>query len=543
MREYPATYQDKRGTEEIIIKSDGSDMYFTLRGIDFEGTDFEMLTAEEIDDSKFDYEMFADGSGDITNFKLTITIPTQFYNSLSNQTFTESLVAHIEVGETTAIDGLDSEISCLKLTTSFGEFTVEKKLEWMEDALIALQDQLPPNIYLKTCLSCKYSNYSPYGNGMFGNIYCFKKIKEALKKVQQKHDLLHLWTAELVQEGKIFSVQETFDCPEHRLPTEGDWYYKSWRKLISKNEEMELAENSLFYKEMNTLLRNQFSAIKQAIHPRYEQLLKERQFYHALPIICRFEYSSYGGNRQWRLELDFDEYQWSNETVKPHFLNALVYLSIGKELIYFKYQLCSSFNDELFPMEEEKIEIQKLNDTDFVTEKINEVQQFLNSLPKRFIQEIEKIDFDDLEFLEDMEELYQVINLHKRNDTKEFHARTQLFLLDAIALMSMHINDYEKIILEYARKMYTKEIPFCMNTLKSFRIIIAKKRLSEVNNKEERVHVLQAMNGFLTPFEEYNKNDKIERPYELEYKIDDLMQAGLEWKQLIPLLKEHFPEI
>ncbi|MFD2562863.1 DUF6304 family protein [Aquimarina rubra] len=543
MREYPATYQDKRGTEEIIIKSDGSDMYFTLRGIDFEGTDFEMLTAEEIDDSKFDYEMFADGSGDVTNFKLTITIPTQFYNSLSNQIFTENLVAHIEVGETTTIDGLDSELTSLLLTTSFGEFKVEKKLEWMEDALIALQDQLPPNIYLKTCLSCKYSNYHPVGNGMFGGLCCFKNYKAELRQMNDKHDLMNLWTEESVKNESLFFVQETFDCPEHRLPTEDDWYYKSWTKLIAKNKEIELVENTLFYKEINTLLRNQFSAIKQTIHHRYEQVLKERQFYHALPIICRFEYATWGGNRQWRLELDFDEYQWSNETVKPHFLNALVYLSIGKELIYFKYQLCSSFNDELLPMEEEKIEIQKLNDTDFVTEKIEEVQQFLDCLPKRFIKEIEEIDFDDLEFLEEMEELYQVINLHKLNDTKEFHARTQLFLLDAIALMSMHIKDYEKIILEYARKMYTKEIPFCMNTLKSFRIIIAKKRLSEVNNKEERVHVLNAMNGFLTPFEEYNENDKIERPYELEYKIDYLVQAGLEWKQLIPLLKEHFPEI
>lgn len=58
MREYVATYKDKRGTEMIRIKSDGSDMFFTLREIDFEGSDFEMLTASEIDNTKFDYEMF-----------------------------------------------------------------------------------------------------------------------------------------------------------------------------------------------------------------------------------------------------------------------------------------------------------------------------------------------------------------------------------------------------------------------------------------------------------------------------------------------------
>ena len=161
MRKYTATYKDKRGTEEMIIKSDGEDLFFTLREIDFEGSDFEMLTASAIDNTKFDYEMFQDGSGDVTNFKLTVTIPIQLYNVESSQSFFENLIAYIEVGETTTIEGLDSEISCLTLTTSFGEYIGEKKLVWMEDALIALQNQLPANIYLKTCLSCKYSNYSP----------------------------------------------------------------------------------------------------------------------------------------------------------------------------------------------------------------------------------------------------------------------------------------------------------------------------------------------------------------------------------------------
>ncbi len=232
MRKYIATYQDKRGTETVEIKSDGSEMFFTLRNIDFDGPDFDQLTASEIDNSKFDYEMFQDGSGDITNFKLILTIPIQLFNSETDTIFIENLTARIEVGETTTIKGLDHELSCLTLNASFGEFKIEKKLEWIEDALIGLQNQLPENIYLKTCLSCKYSNYSPYGNGMFGNIYCFKKLKKELKQVKQKHDLLNLWTAEAVEKGDVFSVQETFDCPEHQLPIKTDWYYKDWRKTI-----------------------------------------------------------------------------------------------------------------------------------------------------------------------------------------------------------------------------------------------------------------------------------------------------------------------
>jgi len=153
MRNYTTTYQDKRGTEDIIIKSDGSELYTTIRGIELYGPDFDQLTADKIDNTKFDYSIFADGSGDVTNFKISIVIPIQFYNSLSNQTFTENLTANIVVGEYTTIQGLDHELTGLKLSTSFGEFKVEKRLEWMEDALIALQKQLPENIYLKTCLT------------------------------------------------------------------------------------------------------------------------------------------------------------------------------------------------------------------------------------------------------------------------------------------------------------------------------------------------------------------------------------------------------
>ncbi|NQY31367.1 MAG: hypothetical protein HRT69_18115, partial [Flavobacteriaceae bacterium] len=390
--------------ESIHIKSDGSTMYLTLRGIDFEGHDFEALTGE-IDDTKFEYEIFKGYTlKHLSNFKLTVTIPILLYNSLSNQTLTENLTVAIEVGETVKIMGLDSEITNLKLSSCFGEFVVEKKLEWMEDALIALQNKLPENIYLKTCLSCKYSNYSPFGNGMFGSIYCFKNIKEAFKKVNSKFDLLDLWTAEAVEKGDVFSVQETFTCAEHQLPTVNDWYYKDWNKPILIEEDMEILESTLFYKTINALLRNQFPVIKQNINTKYEQVLKEKQFQYLLPLICKFEYSSWGGNRQWRIELDFDDYQWSNKTVKPHFLNALVYLEIGKEVIYFKCQLCSSFNDELQLMDTVKISHQKLNDTNFVADKIKEIELFLKDLPKRFIKEIEKVNFKELEFLEDEDE-------------------------------------------------------------------------------------------------------------------------------------------
>lgn len=232
MKIYTATYQDKRGAEEVIFKSNGSELYTTIRGVNFSGGDFEQLTADKIDETLFDYEMFADGSGDITNFQLKITFPIQLYNSLTNQVSTENLKALIVVGEYTTIEGLDHELNGLILTTSFGEFVVQKKLEWMEDALIMLQNQLPKHIYIKTCLSCKFSNYHPVGNGMFGSMCCFKNFKNELEQVSSKYDLMDLWTDERIKNQSLFFVQETFYCDEHQLLTENDWVYKSWTKTL-----------------------------------------------------------------------------------------------------------------------------------------------------------------------------------------------------------------------------------------------------------------------------------------------------------------------
>jgi len=47
-----------------------------------------------------------------------------------------------------------------------------------------------------------------------------------------KQDLMELWTEEVVKSKKLFSVQETFNCSEHELPTKDDWFYKDWNKFI-----------------------------------------------------------------------------------------------------------------------------------------------------------------------------------------------------------------------------------------------------------------------------------------------------------------------
>ncbi len=225
MRKYPIRYIDKFGIEETEIISDGSTMHLILRGIEFKGSNFEALEGN-VDKSKFQYEMYQDGSGDLTNFRLEITFPVKIYHE--NKIVTEKIKFNIEVGEDLEIKGLESIVNSVELDSSFGIFKSNKKVEWFEDAIIEIQNMLPDKVQIKTCLSCKYSNYHPIGNGMYGSLYCFNKIKSKLSAINDKFDLMDLWTNEAVENKEIFNVQETFDCPNHQFITKHDWTYKDW---------------------------------------------------------------------------------------------------------------------------------------------------------------------------------------------------------------------------------------------------------------------------------------------------------------------------
>ena len=114
----------------------------------------------------------------------------------------------------------------IKLETN--SISTSKRFGYFEDAIIDIQNQLPNDEKIKCCLSCKLSHYNPYGNGMFGYLFCFKKIKEKTNQIEDKDSLFDVW--ELAdKKGKVFSVQEIHLCEEHEFITDKDWNYSNWK--------------------------------------------------------------------------------------------------------------------------------------------------------------------------------------------------------------------------------------------------------------------------------------------------------------------------
>ena len=221
MKKYKTTYEDKFGTERSEFQSDGSELKIKLRGIEFKGICFESLEGK-LNKEKFEYVEFEGEkeTGDLTNCKFNLEIPLNLLTGKDE--ITKLVEIEVQIGKS------ENYGVSLKLESGKNLIASLKRYGFFEDAIIDLQNQLPHFEKIKSCLSCKFSHYNPYGNGMFGYLFCFKKIKEKAIKIQSKDSLFDLW--ELAdKEEKVFNVQETFLCNEHEFITDRDWNYSNWK--------------------------------------------------------------------------------------------------------------------------------------------------------------------------------------------------------------------------------------------------------------------------------------------------------------------------
>jgi hypothetical protein len=108
----------------------------------------------------------------------------------------------------------------LKMVLVVGERTCSSRGQsgWFEDEMLDLQRQLPDGTFIKACINCAFSDYSPYGQGMSGSLACFRGNKAGYRAVTGKKDLFEIW------DTLTGFVQETHICPEFERRTPGTGY-------------------------------------------------------------------------------------------------------------------------------------------------------------------------------------------------------------------------------------------------------------------------------------------------------------------------------
>ena len=129
-----------------------------------------------------------------------------------------ALLVDLVLGDPAPNGGIDREGLRLVLQFDGRTFSGPGTSGWFEDELLAIQAQLPEGVFIKACVNCLYSDYSPYGHGLFGGMMCFRNLKAEYLKVTTKDGF---WSVHGRQDR---FVQETYLCPEFERRVAGTGY-------------------------------------------------------------------------------------------------------------------------------------------------------------------------------------------------------------------------------------------------------------------------------------------------------------------------------
>lgn len=208
------TYVDAHGSEAITITNDSETLRTKIRGVEFVGNDFDGLSP--LDGAPAEcLHSFTLNQGELCACVFTFEISMPIVARQSELQGT--LYATLQLGSPAANGSISHERLQLALAYADERVVSSGETGWFEGELLNIQSLLPEGVFMKACINCLYSDYSPYGHGLFGCMMCFRNLKDEYLRVRSKEDF---WAVHGRQERM---VQETYLCSDfvRRLPGTG----------------------------------------------------------------------------------------------------------------------------------------------------------------------------------------------------------------------------------------------------------------------------------------------------------------------------------
>lgn len=209
IRKYSAKYIDKNGEIPIELISDGLSLEFLVKEVTFKGRmlfDFEVINYSDIDNlKKFDF--YYDGTTNcLSNFNLVFNVPIIISDN-KNHEYNSQININVFIDD----NCINNYVPKCKIALNYNNEIYE--VSGFEYGLIdekkdINRNKLPKGLYVKSCINCVYSTYSPYGNFEFGDLLCFKEDKEWFRENGYgglKGESPDFWK---------FRVQEIYCCNE-----------------------------------------------------------------------------------------------------------------------------------------------------------------------------------------------------------------------------------------------------------------------------------------------------------------------------------------
>lgn len=215
MDRYPATWSDPNGTVSTSISNDGAELRMSVRGVEFAGRDFESFSPVE-GTPPDRLAGFSIHHGCLCSYRLKWRMPIPV--RIDARTVVGGLWVGLVVGDPGPNGSLVG--GHLQIALDYGGFWFQGSgtSGWFESELLEIREQLPAGTHLLACIDCLYSDYSPYGSGMFGSMMCFRNLKEEYLRVSTKDELFE------IHDRYDRTVQETYLCPEFEKREPGTGY-------------------------------------------------------------------------------------------------------------------------------------------------------------------------------------------------------------------------------------------------------------------------------------------------------------------------------
>ncbi|MER7553114.1 hypothetical protein G3I43_24610 [Streptomyces anulatus] len=199
-------YRDTKGSDAVVLTTDGRQLRIRIRGVDFEGESFDGLGP--VAGPPPESGMFALADGALTDCVLEWDLPLPV--------LVAGTLRHATLSCLLSLRRVDPDLH-LALHLDGAVYESARAERDFDTALATVQRILPDGVRIQTCVACAFSDYFPApGRGLSGGLACFRGAKDAYRGSAGENDVLDLW------DRRSGFVQEVWSCREFEVrPADG----------------------------------------------------------------------------------------------------------------------------------------------------------------------------------------------------------------------------------------------------------------------------------------------------------------------------------
>ncbi|MFJ2026132.1 DUF6304 family protein [Streptomyces sp. NPDC087897] len=192
-------YRDARGSEAVVLTTDGQRLRIRVRGADFEGESFDALRPVAGVPPECGVPGLADGALTDCVLEWDLPLPVLVAGTLRHATLSCLLSLRRDDPDLHLALHLDGAV-----------YESERAERDFAAALATVRQALPDDVRLQTCIACAFSGSFPApGRGLSGTLACFRGAKDAYRiSAADAGGVLELW------DRRSGTVQEIWSCRE-----------------------------------------------------------------------------------------------------------------------------------------------------------------------------------------------------------------------------------------------------------------------------------------------------------------------------------------